>query len=208
MCIFKISREILRWLDCYKTRGWFSGAEKSTIHSSQSMSQRETIRTGQAFWVRATLQRDNAFRERLVASVTSLQQFNEFGLLPFIPMMRVLRVFARFGMCYPFRFASNVPKLQSAYQNEVQLEQVPEFDSDPVGMAYTQNLRTDASSLVYQMEVDVYAPISQSMLLQIGLRRSSEEFITCQRLKKLPLSQSGMIAISFWSKQIWQVGGV
>ncbi|MFM2219154.1 MAG: hypothetical protein RL240_3472 [Planctomycetota bacterium] len=85
------------------------------------MSQRETIRTGQAFWVRATLQRDNAFRERLVASVTSLQQFNEFGLLPFIPMMRVLRVSARFGMRYPFRFASNVPKLQSAYQNEVQL---------------------------------------------------------------------------------------
>lgn len=28
MCIFKISREILRCLDCYKTRGWFSGAEK------------------------------------------------------------------------------------------------------------------------------------------------------------------------------------
>jgi hypothetical protein len=147
-----------------KLAGGSAEPKKSTIHSSQSMSQRETIRTGQAFWVRATLQRDNAFRERLVASVTSLQQFNEFGLLPFIPMMRVLRVFARCGMRYPFRFASNVPKLQSAYQNEYQLEQVPEIDSDPVEMAYTQNLRTDASSLVYQMDVDVYAPISHSSL--------------------------------------------
>jgi hypothetical protein len=57
------------------------------------MSQRK-IHTGQAFRVGATLQRDDAFCERLGASAISLQQSNEFGLLPFIPMLRVLRQIA------------------------------------------------------------------------------------------------------------------
>jgi len=51
-------------------------------------------------------------------------------------------------------------------------------------MAYTQNLRTDASSLVYQMKVDVYAPISHSILYPVDLRGFAWHSSLCQRLQE------------------------